>query len=127
MLGQHRPETPYTTSYIKDQSRLASDVKRITHQTLLTPEQQTPGQARRLRLKADARVFLVVAPGNLKFDGGWGLSGHVQGLLINVQQAAGRQPPRETKSEHSILGQHAVSHRATTSGKHVQILVVDLA
>jgi hypothetical protein len=31
-----------------------------------------------LRLEADARVLLNVAPSDLELYGGWGLSGHVQ-------------------------------------------------
>jgi hypothetical protein len=56
---------------------------------LVTPERQAPSQATRLRLQTDAGVFLIVAPGELKFDGGWGLSGHVQGLLVETLPAAG--------------------------------------
>jgi hypothetical protein len=75
MLGQYWPEAPGTTGHIKNQSRFASDLKRVTHQLLFAPERQTPPQATRSRLMADASVFLIVAPGELEFDGGWGLRG----------------------------------------------------
>jgi hypothetical protein len=44
---------------------------------LFAPERQTPRQAARSRLFTDAGVFLIVAPGELKLEGGWGLRGHV--------------------------------------------------
>jgi hypothetical protein len=77
VFGQHRPETSGPASDVKNQPRLASHFERVTHQLLVTPERQAPGKTSRVRLLTDARVFLVVAPGELKLDGGWRLRGHV--------------------------------------------------
>ncbi len=84
MLGQYRPEAPDTAGYIKNQSRLASDLKRVTHQLLVAPERQTPRQATRSRLQADAGVFLIVAPGELKLDGGWGATQTCAMALVGI-------------------------------------------
>ncbi len=78
VLGQHRPVTPGTARHIQHQARFAGDLERVAHQLLVAPERQAPRQATRSRLKADAGVFLIVAPGELKLDGGRGLRGHVQ-------------------------------------------------
>jgi hypothetical protein len=78
MLGQYRPVAPDTAGHIKNQPRFAGSLERIAHQLLVTPERQPPGQATGSRLKTDAGVLLIVAPGDLKLDGGWGLSRHVQ-------------------------------------------------
>ncbi|MNN58696.1 hypothetical protein D3C81_1737580 [compost metagenome] len=78
MLGQHRPEAPGTAGYIEDQARLASHLECAAHQLLVAPERQSPPQAPRSRLKAVAGMFPVVAPGELQFNGGGGLRGHVQ-------------------------------------------------
>jgi hypothetical protein len=72
MLGQHFPEAPDATGHVEDQAWLASDLERIAYQSLFTPERQTLDQALRPRLQTDAGVFLIVAPGELEFDGGWG-------------------------------------------------------
>ncbi|MCY1555449.1 hypothetical protein D9M68_921170 [compost metagenome] len=45
VFGQHRPKAPGPASHVEDQAWLASRLERVTHQLLVTPERQAPGES----------------------------------------------------------------------------------